>query len=952
MELYTARLGMREKAAVQRALLIGSASLVCASVAGCVFFTVPEKAGMETATTRISWLRPNRFNAFSREQLDSELKGLKRQGYPDRVEPSLGGRAVIPVCSAEPGKPPCCPKPKWPLSGCGELKTTVSAFVHLSDAQICDEQSYDDANDQEALEFFDFFQDVTSRRGLVEANDSLVFAAFLFAANRDAGTRPAIDPPPFVIHTGDLLDISLASELREAMNVASAPQLSIPFYSVGGNHDGLTFGNIADTHSDTRSLGINNTEFVLGHLLSDEDGYGFARNEILSSASITSCQPTERHDAVWWNKARRWLGKIRETQETIGRYRRGKLDQTTLEEPLVFRDAIKVGGPGDKLGLHLGYYSWQEAAPDRFRNFADLSGLRYIVLDTRSVWYQSGQLDLVQLGWLYNEVSEAMRWHEGVVLFAHHAPSSFETFYNSRETRIFRRILDQFPNIVGYFFGHGHVNHESSWTPVPKRIRRQRRFALVQTGSLADFPQVGRRVNISAEDAAPGSPCEGGIEANIDWAFVRPDVEKSDPTGIRLAAVLKASQKDSEKEMRASARSRKFFHYATGGLVGKFAEFDDDAYESEFLRPGFQRVCFAVQGEVPSPASIFGGALAETNSMRECLSLPPTLGCGGESVRCSAHGSASPPWPEVPRGNEQVSELLEASAVAVIAGAAIVASDEAEDKLWGIDLNGRQSRWTIEFPADTPDLNDIEGMAPMGYRTLYAVTSQSRNKKGEAKPSRSRLARIAISADARHVERVEVFEDLRTPLVAHLRGSGALTDLSDADHLNVEGLAWWRGQLLIGLRQPFSTKGAIVVPILNVDSLFAGGDGPVAPAFGEPLFVSARRGEGIRALTELANGNLLVVLGPGADDDVDAPGGFRLVRWDPSANDDGASTTIDAQDWDLSDSPRSEGIALDGRDRLVVANDLQKADSRMVQVIPRAAGGVPPRKRVGQERIC
>ncbi|MBE3070803.1 MAG: DUF3616 domain-containing protein [Planctomycetes bacterium] len=292
---------------------------------------------------------------------------------------------------------------------------------------------------------------------------------------------------------------------------------------------------------------------------------------------------------------------------------------------------------------------------------------------------------------------------------------------------------------------------------------------------------------------------------------------------------------------------------------------------------------------------------------------------------CSAAGEAGPA-PQAPAAGAGV-DLIEASGIAVRGGGkvAVIGGDEAPNRLWAVSLEDRSARWELPFPPGTPMLDDVEDLAPWGKDAVFVTCSQSRTKPSEkAKPQRDRLALVTLSPDARRIADIRVFSGLRYHLLRYLAGppSSLFADPEaivqngpNRGGLNVEGLAAWKGRLLIGLRCPTAKGGgAVVIPLRDPEKLFAG-SGQEAPGFDPPIVLPTRPGEGIRAMAE-AGDAVLVLLGNEAAD----PGpGFRLARWDPETN-----TLKDVEAAGLKDVANPEGIALDPQGRLLVVQD-QKA---------------------------
>ncbi len=528
---------------------------------------------------------------------------LSTRDWPNKSEVS----SPIPLCRIEAAVKKLCiattdqssSEPNAPL---------VAHFLHLSDAQIRDETVY---KYQGNLQEVDSFINVTVRRPLVEEYDVLTLASFLAAYNAEVRSEvrsrklPNIGKAgPFLIHTGDLLDLSVITELMDALKVlgywhmgcAQGANRGYPIYSVGGNHDGLLFGNIPQRTADTQDIGVNQSEFVLGHILyqhvmaQNEDkscagGFGFSQNELIRRW-VEKASPLNSENTQPSNKSKsdneRWEQKSREALEAA-------VERTTnleikdpqsireiIREAQTFKHAIRVPTDANETGLSLGYYSWIERTP-HIPNDAGVDGIRFIVLDTRARVNDEGDLDYVQRGWLYKELCDALEKRKAVVIFAHHQPSKMRGLVPSfREWLLFRRgqfsngagtlqtMLDAFPNIIAFFYGHEHENSERTVNrsgAVPSQI------AMIQTGSLADAPQVGRLVKIRSR---PSNSEHAGnslsFEAEIEWEFVRPFVDVAEPDGLRLASRLRASRKEADLEARETwprklVNSSRFGHW-------------------------------------------------------------------------------------------------------------------------------------------------------------------------------------------------------------------------------------------------------------------------------------------------------------------------------------------------------------------------------------------------------
>lgn len=269
-------------------------------------------------------------------------------------------------------------------------------------------------------------------------------------------------------------------------------------------------------------------------------------------------------------------------------------------------------------------------------------------------------------------------------------------------------------------------------------------------------------------------------------------------------------------------------------------------------------------------------------------------------------------------------DLVEASGICVRAEGkvAIVGGDEAPGCLWGVSLNDLSQRWALPFPLGTPTLDDIEALAPWGRYGLFVSSSQSRTKPhARVKPERNCLALVTLSPDARQITATRVYDGLRDHLLACLAGQATrLVENTEAisegtpatGGLNVEGLAVWQGQLLVGLRSPIAHHGAIVVPIKNPAELFATVGSRTPPDFGPLMILPTEPGEGIRDMAVTDDG-ILLILGASGEVHKVKP---RVVRWDPVKNE---LKKVHVPGFKQIEKP--EGIALDPQGRLLIVQD-------------------------------
>lgn len=300
------------------------------------------------------------------------------------------------------------------------------------------------------------------------------------------------------------------------------------------------------------------------------------------------------------------------------------------------------------------------------------------------------------------------------------------------------------------------------------------------------------------------------------------------------------------------------------------------------------------------------------------LLLMPAVGTAADTASGAPQPAAA--------GESKLVALVEASGIVVRGDGkvAVIGGDETTDRLWAVSLDNLSVRWELVFPLATPIMDDVEALAPRGKDALFVICSQSRTKPREkAKYPRDRLALVTLSPGARQVVGVGVYEGLRTHLLTYLGGTAgdlfenpAAVSLNGPNRggLNVEGLAVWNEQLLVGLRSPAARGGAVVIPMAEPDRLFEEGGQAQAPRFGRPMILPTKPGEGIRDMVAAKDG-ILVLLGA-ENDAVETP--FRIVHWDPATN-----KLRDVEVPGFEAIRRPEGIALDAEGRLLVVQDFK-----------------------------
>ena len=146
-------------------------------------------------------------------------------------------------------------------------------------------------------------------------------------------------------------------------------------------------------------------------------------------------------------------------------------------------------------------------------------------------------------------------------------------------------------------------------------------------------------------------------------------------------------------------------------------------------------------------------------------------------------------------------------------------------------------------------LSDLEGLAKDNQGYIYAITSHSRNKKGERRPDREHMLRFKIEGN--DVRDVRYFSNLTDTLsgsreLRQMIKSKVGTDV-DFDKINIEGLLYDRklNRLMLGFREPMLNNLSMIVVIDNPKEVF---ESNKAPRFSDVYFLDLKGG-GIRALS-------------------------------------------------------------------------------------------------------
>lgn len=565
--------------------------LACALAAlasGCVFFEVPKDQATQLLLTPVHSRSPATIKnvpaqfagpcgpGWRNVQLGMQAWSTKLAACLDRIPETtpLG-------CWARGKEPPTVPQNNEEMS---------IEFLLISDAQTRDERAYE----PEQLRWIDFFIEPTIRLPLVEVMDGVVLQAFVSAYSQHTNENQGDAASRFLIHGGDLLDVSLVTELVEANETFSHAEPEISVYSVVGNHDGLTWGNLPDSRTTTWELGINRTEFVLGGILYSPDGagFGFADNEIISGLLQGK------------SELRSALPETSEALDRINHY--WESFQTRHEAellPIAVKGIVSVSRIEDSSN-QLGYYAFER------------NGLRFIVLETASKDSVAAEIDPVQLGWLYIQLRNALVNGMGVVIVSHHGPEDFPWYSESP----LKRVLELFPNIIANFHGHGHE----------PRVEMVGNVPVIETPSIIDYPEAGSLVRIFRR--------KDGSSLRITVSLVRPIVSNDSADAILLDSLLEETWINSYYDNRPKFRNRYGPYRAVSWLGDDARSFSMDRLPVRDLN-GTLQIIWQTQhnGLAPSASDFFGSKRDADQSyqMRKALGLEVWCTHDSSSASCT-----------------------------------------------------------------------------------------------------------------------------------------------------------------------------------------------------------------------------------------------------------------------------------------------------------------------------
>lgn len=250
----------------------------------------------------------------------------------------------------------------------------------------------------------------------------------------------------------------------------------------------------------------------------------------------------------------------------------------------------------------------------------------------------------------------------------------------------------------------------------------------------------------------------------------------------------------------------------------------------------------------------------------------------------------------------------------------LVAEDEKEHPFALFTLQPDGAVSSIPLETDTEDagkFDDLEGLTIDTKGNIYAITSHSRNSKGEEKKSRDKLVRFRVEGD-RMVSPI-VLTGLKAALTAAhpvLAKAAAVLDVKADGGINIEALEMTPdGQrLLIGFRSPLQEGKAILAQLDNPSSAFDDG----TPLRLSPSLITLNLGgHGLRALSWIpALNGYLLVSGPVAKEHIQ----FRLWFWSGQHNAPARAARVEG----LAGFEHAEGVTpaiIGGQSKIMIVSD-------------------------------
>jgi predicted phosphodiesterase len=343
--------------------------------------------------------------------------------------------------------------------------------------------------------------------------DWAVYLSTIAAINQYQ-TKNKSSPIDFMIHTGDAIDSGTIEELYHFIYTTN--KLRIPWLNLAGNHDVAIFGNYQERLGYTRQAGVN--FYPVGNLTNFLIMHG--KNRLISGfGSHLLPVPSE--------------GGHPPSEDGLGRVPLTNYHGFDLRlNPVAGQPSTKKFDPANAPG----YYAFD----------IDSGGvlIRVIALNSAKLdsWGADGEIKGAQLKWL----QEMIRSSNGrlLLIFAHHRPEEFDP-----KTLAVLNEPGRGPMV--FFDGHTHKHHLKLYTTV-----NGQKFYELNTGSVLEFPQIGRLIEIRGE--------KGKDICLVSRAFWSSHLEMERVIQLdELDATLRACKEDRLEMQKSLGSSARCGHYGS-----------------------------------------------------------------------------------------------------------------------------------------------------------------------------------------------------------------------------------------------------------------------------------------------------------------------------------------------------------------------------------------------------
>ena len=258
--------------------------------------------------------------------------------------------------------------------------------------------------------------------------------------------------------------------------------------------------------------------------------------------------------------------------------------------------------------------------------------------------------------------------------------------------------------------------------------------------------------------------------------------------------------------------------------------------------------------------------------------------------------------------------IPEASGGAKVGSLLVIAGDEEPQAMWiGSDISQVQ-----KAKVQGGKWDDMEGLATLNQKQFFAITSHSLTKKGKRRPEREQLFLMELSKNSILVKKTWSLRDVLLAYISKnlsqaVKLDEVMTGTSDTGGLNIEGLAFLKNKLYLGLRSPLTKNNeAILLEVSQTET---------SPVVTGHKFLDLKS-NGIRSLE--TDGDKLIVLS-GSQDDTDTS--FGLHHFSPEV-----TSTSHLQIQGFNQLLRPESVINESADSLIFLQDFQENESQDVLV--------------------